>query len=49
MEADSLLNEASLKLEQSQDTLEQGSYELALGWLEMYAVTHHLFAKAVWL
>ena len=35
MEADTLLNEASLKLEQCQDTLEQGSYKMAQGWLEM--------------
>ena len=33
-EADTLLSEASLKLEQHQDTLGQRSYKMAQGWLE---------------
>ena len=35
MEADTLLNEANRKLDQSRDALGPGSYEMAQGWLEM--------------
>lgn len=35
MEADTLLNKASLKTEEFRDTLGQESYEMAQGWLEM--------------
>jgi hypothetical protein len=34
-EADTLLNNASLKVEEFRDTLGQESYEMAQGWLEM--------------
>jgi len=35
MEADTLLNEASLKVEEFRGTLGQESYEMAQGWLEL--------------
>ena len=35
MEADTLLQNASLKVEEFRDTLGQESYEMARGWLEM--------------
>jgi hypothetical protein len=35
MEADALLNKASLKVEEFRGALDQGSYEMAQGWLEM--------------
>lgn len=35
MEADTLLNKASLKMEEFRGTLGQDSYEMAQGWLEM--------------
>jgi hypothetical protein len=35
MEADVLLNKASLKVEEYRGTLGQESYEMAQGWLEM--------------
>jgi hypothetical protein len=35
MEADSLLNKASLKVDEFRSTLGQESYEMAQGWLEM--------------
>jgi hypothetical protein len=34
MEADTLLNKASLKVEEFRGTLDQDSYEMAQGWLE---------------
>lgn len=34
MEADTLLNKASLKVEEFRGTLGQDSYEMAQGWLE---------------
>ena len=33
-EADTLLNKASLKVEEFRDTLDRDSYEMAQGWLE---------------
>ena len=35
MEADSLLKKASLRLEEFRGNLDQDSYEMAQGWLEM--------------
>jgi hypothetical protein len=35
MEADALLNEAELKVEEFRGTLGQENYEMAQGWLEM--------------
>ena len=35
MEADTLLEDASLKVDEFRDTLGQDAYEMAMKWLEM--------------
>ena len=46
MEADTLLNKASLKVDEFRKTLGQESYEMAQGWLEMYASVLHLSQRS---